>query len=461
MSQPPNPQFETLVRIVENFCAEAPKELASLYRPDPNKFPEKANQAKDRAYCHLYLLVKFGLTDFQARERLITDGTQDGGLDAYFIDHDNRKIYLIQSKFHITGGKFEGCSITAEDMLKMEIEQILKGEKKDSHGKSFNDKIHRFQSELRRTTNNIYDHLVVLLANVKHSDARIKKLIGNLPYEAFDSKKVYDDLVFRLCAGNYTKPSKVDIEIYLSNKEQVRLKQEIKVKSGRCGITILFAPTLEIGRVMAKYKNAILQHNPRNFLSLAKNQVNQGIAYSITRQRTNEFAILNNGITILADDVQFSDRTGNPRAGRLTLTNPQIINGGQTAYTLSKIYENKHEKAARIFKGKEVMLKIVSLGQGGSNQALFIENISNSTNRQSRVKEADRRSNSQTFTEMQSKIYSHFGYFFERKEGEFYNGLDRAFIDKKHVISRTNFLKAFLAYKADLSAWRSVLPSSK
>jgi hypothetical protein len=163
----------------------------------------------------------------------------------------------------------------------------------------------------------------------------------------------------------------------------------------------------------------------------------------------------------LADDVQFSDRTGNPRAGRLTLTNPQIINGGQTAYTLSKIYENQHEKAARIFKGKEVMLKIVSLGQGGSNQALFIENISNSTNRQSRVKEADRRSNSQTFTEMQSKIYSHFGYFFERKEGEFYNGLDRAFIDKKHVISRTNFLKAFLAYKADLSAWRSVLPSSK
>ena len=122
MSQPPNPRYETLVRIVEKFCQEAPSELASLYRPDPIKYSDKAKQAKARAYCHLYLLVKFGLKSFLEREQLITDGSQDGGLDAYYIDRNAQKVYLIQFKYHHSSQAFEGDSVGATDLVNVEFD---------------------------------------------------------------------------------------------------------------------------------------------------------------------------------------------------------------------------------------------------------------------------------------------------------------------------------------------------
>ncbi len=55
--------------------------------------------------------------------------------------------------------------------------------------------------------------------------------------------------------------------------------------------------------------NAILKYNPRNFLSLQKKSVNENIRSSITDHDKNNFAILNNGITILSDNVNISEST--------------------------------------------------------------------------------------------------------------------------------------------------------
>lgn len=450
MSQPPNPRYETLVRIVEKFCQEAPSELASIYRPDPAKYPERAKQAKDRAYCHLYLLVKFGLADFRSRERLITDGEQDGGLDAYYIDQNDHNVYLIQFKFHHSDQAFENQSVGATDLVKAEFERILAGEKTDSLGNPFNNKVRSFQTQFEKAKG--CKPVVVFLANIHLNEARLKKLVGNFPFDIFNAKKVYEELIFRLCAGNFVMPKKVEIQINKSNKAHLGLEQEIEIKSGPCGIKVVFAPTQEIGRITAQYKNAILLFNPRNYLSLSRNSVNERISDSITKQKTNEFAILNNGITILADDAEINPHTGNSRRALLTLTNPQIINGGQTAYTLSDIYEKRKH---HLFAGKEVMLKIVQLGSEKRNRSSLIEAISNATNRQTKVDEADRRSNSRVFGEIQTRIYSEYGYFFEKKRGEFYNGLINGFLAETDLIDRSNFVKAYLAYMGDPSSCRS------
>jgi len=60
---------------------------------------------------------------------------------------------------------------------------------------------------------------------------------------------------------------------------------------------------------------------------------------SIINNNANDFAIYNNGITIIADSFELTEKTGTKNVGQVIMLNPQIINGGQTAYVLSKVYD--------------------------------------------------------------------------------------------------------------------------
>lgn len=92
-------KYIDLLNIVDQLRFEAPI-TNKRYNPDEANV-EQVSQARSRAYIHLFLKVKFGLTDFDSREDIITDGPSDGGIDAYYIDRENRAIYLIQSKFNL------------------------------------------------------------------------------------------------------------------------------------------------------------------------------------------------------------------------------------------------------------------------------------------------------------------------------------------------------------------------
>jgi hypothetical protein len=210
---------------------------------------------------------------------------------------------------------------------------------------------------------------------------------------------------------------------------------------------------LEIAKILSKYKNTILRYNPRSYLDLHAGSVNAEIAKSIKDILTNEFALFNNGITMLSDNTNHSDKVGKKNKAEVIVTNPQIINGGQTAYTLSRIYDEciSQNKPLDIFKNKEVLLKIITFDEHEqtpesiSNRLALIEEISKATNQQSPVIEADRRANDKVQIEIQEAIFNEFGYYYERKRGEFGDGLHRGYIDRSKIIEREQFLKICLA----------------
>lgn len=442
-------KYETLLNTLDKICDEAPDNFVS-YKVDENN-PESLNQARSKAFIHLYLKVKCGLASFLERHNFITEGTQDGGVDAYYIDRENKKLYLIQSKFRTTKDNFEKKKITADDLVSMEVQRILKGEEKDSRGNSFSAKIKKFQNEWSKISDHaLYEYLVIILGNLEnYTDEQIKRIIDNSDYKVFDFNRTYKELVFPLCSGTYYDPKEIKITIDLVNKEQSTLKQEISTNLGDFPIRVIFVPTKEIGRIMSRYKNAILKYNPRNFLSLSNNKVNHKIMESIINNKANDFAIYNNGITIIADSFQITESTGTKNMGQIIMLNPQIINGGQTAYVLSKIYEGQKEQDYSVFDGKEVMLKVIILTSKKDLNIDFIEQISNATNQQTRVEEADRRSNDKIQLAIEEAIFDTFGYFYERKKGEFYNGIERKYIDKNLVVNRDSLLKAYLAWQGD------------
>jgi hypothetical protein len=61
---------------------------------------------------------------------------------------------------------------------------------------------------------------------------------------------------------------------------------------------------------MYKYRNSILKHNPRSYLEHEGQTVNNEIRNSIVERRTNEFALFNNGITLLSDGTFLNERIG-------------------------------------------------------------------------------------------------------------------------------------------------------
>lgn len=91
-------KYKMLEHVLDSICLEAPENL-KRYKEDSDS---KKLQARSLAYIHLLLKAKFNLTSFDERERYITDGGYDGGIDAYYIDKENKIIYFIQSKYRNT-----------------------------------------------------------------------------------------------------------------------------------------------------------------------------------------------------------------------------------------------------------------------------------------------------------------------------------------------------------------------
>ncbi len=448
-------KYNMLVSVLDKLCAEAPSSYKT-YRPRPGAV-EAVQQARSLAFIHLLLKVRFGVPDFLARHRQITDGSQDGGLDAFHIDHERKKLYMIQSKFRNTTKNFTDKSMEAEELIRMEVARITKGHETDSSGNRFNDKVLAFQEEIRNIRDIAkYDYIVLLLGNAyKFNDEQIRRLIDNTHYEVYDADKAYEKLIFPLSTGTYYDPEEIVITIELAQKEHPRLKQTVDTEFGQFNVTAIFVPTSEVGRILSRYKNAILKYNPRNFLSLQKRSVNEKIRTSITDHEKNNFAILNNGITILSDNVSISESTGKQNQGQLILTRPQILNGGQTAYTLSTVYDEYEAKPNNPLKGKEVLLKIVTpIKDAEGVDTKFIELISNATNQQNEVSEADRRSNHDIQIELQKRLYNDYGYLYQRKAGEFHDGIQNSFVDRELVIDRLKFIKAYWAFKGEPAAAR-------
>jgi len=437
-------KYNTLLNVLDGICKEAPEDFKS-YHDLGSK--QKLVNARSKAFIHLLLKARFGILKFSEREKLITDGPHDGGIDAYFIDKENKKIYFIQSKFRSTRDNFDNKAISADDLIKMELKNITEGKFFDSKGDEFNSKIKDFIKELSGLENHArYKFQVIFLGNLQnYSGEQIRRLTEGFEYEIYNFERTYKELMYSICSGIHHKPDDIYITLGLSNKINPLLTQTINTKQGKFDVWITFIPVREIGRIMTQYKNSLLRYNPRNYLTLSDNPVNKKISESITKQKENDFAILNNGLTLLANFFNFSQGTGKQNRGEIVMSNPQIINGGQTAYTLGSIYENYKDDLENTFGDKEVLIKAIVAEDVDSLDPEFINSISNATNQQTRVNEADRRANDEIQIRIQKLIFDEFGYYYERKKGEFYPGISLGYIDKGLIIKRDNFLRSYYA----------------
>lgn len=449
----PHSKYKTLVHILDQIRKEAPQEYKRYHVVETDT--EKLDQARSRAFIHLFLKVRFGMLDFKEREYFITDQPYDGGVDAYFINEGTKTVCIIQSKFRTTQNNFQEKNISFDELLRMDVDRITGGEEADEDGNPYSGKI----KQLQRDINNVpdigrYSYEIIILANLKYcTPGNLRKLTGGFPAIVFDHERTYSELVFPVVSGTYYNEKELYIRLNLSNTTlpSSRISYNVNTNFKSCDISLVFVPTSEIGKILYKYKNSILKYNPRSYLELYNNTVNKDISKTITERSTNEFVLFNNGITMLSEGTNFNERVGVKNQAQVVVTNPQIINGGQTAYTLSRLYERsiKGGIAENIFENKEVLVKIITFNiEPGDNQAQrlsLIEDISKATNQQTPVGEADRRSNDKIQIEMQREMFEKYGFYYERKKGEFADGVREKYINRSQIVDRDTFIRLCMA----------------
>jgi len=319
-------KYQTLVNILDRIRDEATLKYQNRYLPAEID-TEKVNQARARAFIHLYMKVNFGLLDFEEREHFITDNPYDGGIDGYYINKENRQIYFIQSKFRTNGKNFEGKGITLEEVLVMDINRILNGEEHDENGNEYNGKIKQLQREITNVDNIArYSYQVIILANLKGiPDSKLRQLTGGYATSVFNYERCYEELIFPIISGTYFNASDLNIFIDLSNKNAgSKISYTVKTMHGESEITVLFVPTIEVAKIMHKYKNSILKFNPRSYLELEGQKVITAMRETILNKTTNEFALFNNGITMLSDETYINEKIGQKNKAQLTVKNPKL-----------------------------------------------------------------------------------------------------------------------------------------
>lgn len=257
-------KYDTLIQILDQLRKEAPAAFKRYYPLDNDK--DGLDQARARVFIHLFLKVKFGLIEFKERESYITDDRDDGGIDAYFLDSQNRKIYFIQSKFRSNEKNFKDKEIILTELLQMDGGRIVKGLDTYESGISYNDKIKTMMKKIRNISDlPRWDTEVVLLANLSVSitQSQLRKLTG-FETTVYNHEKTYKDLVFPVIEGTFYNVDELKIAINLSNtgNSSSRIKYAVKTTEVTCQIQVLFVPTIEIGKALYKYKNSILKYNP-------------------------------------------------------------------------------------------------------------------------------------------------------------------------------------------------------
>jgi hypothetical protein len=380
------------------------------------------------AFSHVVMEYSLGL-DPEQIEDSITDGTDDRGIDAVYVDDrdGHNTIHLFQFKFAATFAKAKRNFPSSEiDKLLSFCADVL--DESQHLKKSCNPllwaKVQEIWQALKKPNPRFEVHFAGnMLPLVETQRKRAEQAL--LKYRTFTVRQHTLESVVGLFIEY--KEEKIDASL------QVVDKNYFDRSDGNIRGLIATVAAEEIVRLIADQEDplqvrlGVFNDNVRVYLS-RKNQINKKIIASAMSDKNAQFWYLNNGITMTCDS--FSYQAGS-RAPIVNMKNVQIVNGGQTSNALFEAYKEEPEKV----KNALILTRIYE-----TKTKAISTDIAESTNSQTPINTRDLRSND----EVQKKLEESF-----RDVGMFYERKAKQFADQPRV-KRVDSLaagQAFLAYQ--------------
>ena len=336
----------------------------------------------------------------------ITDGGDDRGIDAVYIDSrpERRVIHLFQFKYVATFDRV-GKSFPSNEVDKIQsfLECCLR--KDASLERTCNpllwNKVQDLWEALEEAVYSIHIHLCNNATGLIQSHAaRFEEALR--PYQ--HAVLTQHDLVW--FSRHLSKGATVDREFDLGLVEDQYYGRTDGFAKGLIGTVRGDA----IVRLIAnpdfpqEVDDTLFEDNIRLYLG-EENEINRKILTTALSERNTQFWYLNNGITIVCDRMDYQPRSANPK---VRMVNPQIVNGGQTSHAL---FEAARSDLTRIYDVK-LLLRVIETADRA-----FTNSIAEATNSQTPIRSRDIRSNDSIQIRIENALRGH-GYFYERKNDQ-------------------------------------------
>ncbi|MFX0203939.1 MAG: AIPR family protein [Candidatus Hodarchaeota archaeon] len=369
----------------------------------------------------------FDLDDF-------VDGGQDKQIDIITIDEagDRADVYILQVK------NTDSFSSNALIQMRNGLNWIFNKTRKDVlalKNVEFKDKILEYralQSNLGPSNIRILVGFITngISSNISDEFIQERQTIideyDNDTFEEFEFVTYGADELVTLLKTQQRQTRRIDAEIrmkYDANNPSLIKYYAQDLKGLVCSV-----PAQEIARLVnADTVGAIFDLNLRRFLGI-RGTINKDIlATCKSAQSSYEFWFLNNGITVVCDEM---DPVTDPDNPIIKLKNMQIVNGCQTATALALA-----QKDNKLASDVRVLLRIYE-----TDDPDLIGKIVLTTNNQNKIGGRDLRANDDAQLDMETgfKIYN---YFYERKSRQF----DEEDIDTSRIIPNDLVAQSYLS----------------
>ena len=322
-------------------------------------------------------------------EEFLTDGANDGGIDAIFNDptSEGNDLIIVQSKFY-ENTKL-GTDNVAGELYK--INETLK--------KLRNNKISEFNEKLvtayRNATSQMEDNANIRIVFFTSYQPKNKRERNKLDKSMRDYFGKYDlEMNFRsdieaqieLCDNGKLC---VDYDKIVIDDKNNFLKYEDSI--------IVNISALSLQELQNRRRNGLLGMNLRYYVR--QKSVDTGIEKTIYKEPEN-FWYKNNGILIICDDYEIDGK-------EIKLWNFSIVNGGQTTNRIGKL---------DIEKDFYLQCKVVkSKGQTTQLKDKFALEIAEATNSQKPIKKADLKANTPEQIRLKERLNQYHVYYITKK----------------------------------------------
>ena len=295
----------------------------------------------------------------------VTDGGDDDGIDAIYIDKGGKTVYLAQSKWRSNPKK--GIELNEFTRFRDGILSVLAMKWTDE-----NKNLHRFKVDLEAALGDIDTRIVMMLAHTseqkiaKNIQAKIDSFIdeqnkftpGFMRFQEVDLQQVVN------AARSYTRPENIDVTALLENFGL--FEKPYEAVYGRISAA-------DIADWGDKYGAKLFAENLR--YTLEKSEVNDAII-STAQMEAEHFWYFNNGITAICDYYAKQPIGGNQtEKGVFEVKRISVINGAQTIGSLISA-----KKAGAVLDNAKVQIRIISLKNTPEGFSSKVTNANNTQN---------------------------------------------------------------------------------
>lgn len=413
------------------------KELAYFRRLHEHYFIQAGKKqisvkAADEKILYILMSASYAMDIFEEEffeSFVITDkqltNKQELQIDAYaFVETDNPKekhVHLFQHKLFESsdnGASPVEVKNFASLMNDLFVHPELRSDTELNNPvfKEIDDLKSDFIGNRRSRRVKVKCHFITNAYGISRTNQKVfDELLGKFEYDkqqhGFDLQVYGEKEILELVREGKIKVGKESIEVLVERQYAYRLEDNSKKEGLGLPDKVLIAVcnVNELIRLQNKYHhNQLYSENIRLYLG-DRATVNKDIIQTITADESQWFLYMNNGISMICDNMQLGTIDAKRKTLSIELTNPQIINGCQSVNALysAKYGEDTKDK----FKPANVLIKIY---QVSPNQVRFKQNVIKATNNQNAVKTSSLFANDPIQIGIQNSLKK-LGYLYDRK----------------------------------------------